>query len=346
MTIPLTAAVTFLVVALLTAAWQVISRRYALLDVPNARSSHAAPIATGAGVVIIAAFVPLAMLQYAVQGIPAELAAPLAAGGLLLGAVGIIDDFRDVSPRWRLLAQAIAAVGAIAMLGPPPELAQLSPSPLWQWILLAVVAVGVVWHVNLFNFMDGIDGIAAAQAVFVTTAAALLSWLAGHPELNALLLYLTAACAGFLVWNWPPAKIFMGNAGSGFLGFTLAVLALYSMARMMLPIWTWLILMATFLVDATATVVRRLLRGEDVLRAHRSHAYQWWAQHLGSHAKVTVAFALINVFWLLPLALAATFYSRQAPLITLAAIAPLVAIAWVPDAGRTGQAALERGKRG
>jgi Fuc2NAc and GlcNAc transferase len=194
--------------------------------------------------------------------------------------------------------------------------------------------------------MDGIDGIAAAQAVFVTTAAALLSWLAGHPELSALLLYLTAACAGFLVWNWPPAKIFMGNAGSGFLGFTLAVLALYSMAQMMLPIWTWLILMAAFLVDATATVVRRLLRGEDVFRAHRSHAYQWWAQRLGSHAKVTVAFALINVFWLLPLALAATFHRRQAPLITLAAIAPLLAIAWVPDTGRVGQAALERGKRG
>jgi Fuc2NAc and GlcNAc transferase len=182
--------------------------------------------------------------------------------------------------------------------------------------------------------MDGIDGIAGSQAVFVATTGALLSATGGEPGLNACLYGLAGACAGFLVWNWPPAKVFMGDVGSGFLGFVLACCALYSTARGLLSLWSWLILMSAFLADATTTLARRALRGEKLSQAHRSHAYQVCARRLGGHRRVTLAFTLINLLWLLPLAFAATRYPAQAPLLTALAMLPLCLLAALLGAGQ------------
>ena len=141
------------------------------------------------------------------------------------------------------------------------------------------------------------------------------------PATNAALVF-GAACAGFLLWNWPPAKIFMGDIGSGYIGYTVAVIALAAARDNPVALWIWLILGGIFFVDATATLVRRMFRGERIYEAHRSHAYQRLARRWGSHRPITFAVLLINVAWLAPCAGLATLHPEFA--------AGLCALAWFP----------------
>jgi Fuc2NAc and GlcNAc transferase len=156
--------------------------------------------------------------------------------------------------------------------------------------------------------------------------------LTGAPEAAvavdfALPALLAAATLGFLVWNFPPAKIFMGDAGSGFLGLMLAALSLQAAVLRPVLFWCWVVLLGVFVVDATVTLIRRLLRGERVYEAHRSHAYQHAAIAFGAHRPVTLAVAAINVCWLLPwaLAIAAGWVAGVVGLVL--AYVPLVALA-------------------
>jgi Fuc2NAc and GlcNAc transferase len=196
----------------------------------------------------------------------------------------------------------------------------------WAWVSRGVPFIGLIWLTNLFNFMDGIDGLAGTEAVCVSGFGAVLLLLNGFPSYARLSLALAAASLGFLVWNWPPAKIFMGDVGSGFLGFTLGVLALFSSKPGPELIWPWLILLAAFLVDATLTLLRRVFSHARWHEAHRSHAYQHAAQATGSHAKVTLAVAAINLGWLFPMAWAALRYPRAAPVLAAVAVIPLLYI--------------------
>jgi Fuc2NAc and GlcNAc transferase len=147
------------------------------------------------------------------------------------------------------------------------------------------------------------------------------------------------ASLGFLVWNWPPAKIFMGDVGSGFLGYLIAALATADGHDNPVAVWVWLILGGVFFVDATVTLARRTLRGDIVHEAHRSHAYQWLARRLGAHKPVTLAALALDVFWLLPSAYFALSHPKWAWWIVLAALAPLAVLALVAGAGRQEPAA-------
>jgi len=166
-----------------------------------------------------------------------------------------------------------------------------------------LAAVYIVWLLNLYNFMDGIDGIASVEAVCVCLGGALLYVLLGAANLALVPVLLAAAVAGFLCWNFPPARIFMGDAGSGFLGLVLAVLSLQAAWFKSDLLWSWIILLGVFVVDATFTLLRRLLRGDKVYEAHRSHAYQYASRQFAAHRPVTLAVMLINLVWLLPMAL-------------------------------------------
>jgi Fuc2NAc and GlcNAc transferase len=164
-------------------------------------------------------------------------------------------------------------------------------------------ALGIAWTVNLFNFMDGIDGIASAEAVFISWGGAWLAPLMGSAAaVPAVGCTFGAVCCGFLVWNWPPARIFMGDVGSGYLGFVLVVLALAATRENPAALAVWLILGGIFFCDAFVTLVRRLARGERLYQAHRSHAYQWLSRRWGSHRSVTLAVVCVNLGWLLPAA--------------------------------------------
>lgn len=318
--------------AVLTGALLRATRRLGMLDEPNERSSHSMPTPRGGGLAIVLVTTAALFVLERLGLASAEVVRALSWGGLAIAGVGLWDDRKSVAPVIRLAVQFAAAIWAVRCLGGLPALQiGVKAVPLgWMGDLLAVL--GIVWTVNLFNFMDGIDGIAGTEAVFVSTAAAALILLV-QGQLCAPALVFAAACAGFLVWNWPPAKIFLGDVGSGYLGFVIVVLAIANTRLAPASAWTWLILGGAFFIDATVTVVRRLKSGQRVHEAHRTHAYQRLARRWASHRKVTLLLLGVNVFWLLPWALLAAVRPTTAMIALGAALSPLALGAWMLGAG-------------
>ena len=316
-----------------------VARRMALsrgmMDVPNERSSHAAPTPRGGGVAIVVASLAASCVLFATHALSVQDFAALLGGGLPVAIIGLLDDRRPVSASVRLAVHLASAVWAVYILGGLPPIrfgAVVVHLAVWGDVL-AVFAI--IWMLNLFNFMDGIDGIAASEAIFVAAAGAILCGSTG-PDSSALFSGLTVAAAslGFLVWNWPPAKIFMGDVGSGYLGYVIGVLALTSAQENPDALWVWLILGGVFFVDATLTLLRRTLRGDRVYVAHRSHAYQWLSRRWKSHKSVTVGITAVNVLWLLPCAWFAVRNPVLAGWTTLVALAPVTLVAVSAGAGR------------
>jgi Fuc2NAc and GlcNAc transferase len=284
-------------------------RRYALsrslMDIPNARSSHSVPTPRGGGVAIVLSFLLALPLLASLGVVGWELAATLLGAGAGIAVLGFLDDHGHIAARWRLLGHFAAAVWALFWLEGLPPLSFFGFSLDMGWLGHGVAAVYLVWVLNLYNFMDGIDGIASVEAICVCLGGALLYSLSGlaQPTDVVLPLLLAAAVFGFLCWNFPPARIFMGDAGSGFLGITIGILSIQAAWVSPQLLWAWLILLGIFVVDATFTLFRRLLRGDKVYEAHRSHAYQYASRQYGRHLPVTIAVLLINLLWLLPVAL-------------------------------------------
>ena len=328
-----------LIVALLGAAvltgWiRSYARRHQILDVPNARSSHSVPTPRGGGVsIVLMTLVALCMTGLA-GWIPWDVVVSLLVGGVLVAGIGWLDDRSHIPARWRMLAHLVAAGWVIAGAGWVAELPIPGGDLALGWVAAPLGVLWIAWVLNLYNFMDGIDGIAGIEAVTVSAAAAGLLWHAEYPGLAFLVAAVGAASLGFLAWNWPPAKVFMGDAGSAFLGFTFGSLALITHALDALVIWSWLILLGVFLVDSTVTLVRRLLRGERVYEAHRSHAYQHASRHFRGHLPVTVSVGLINIAWLAPLALVAATWPEWGIILVLVAWAPLLVLALQFHAGQ------------
>ena len=312
--------------ALITAGVRAFLVSHGVMDLPNARSSHAVPVPRGGGVGIVVVFLSAVVCLLLRQVIPAKLAWALLGGGLAIAIVGLADDRFKLAPWPRLVVHCLAAGWAVWSLEPMAPFRFGGNTIVWVWLSRGVAFAGLIWLTNLFNFMDGIDGLAGMEAVCVSGFGAVLLFLNGLPSYAHLSWMLAAATLGFLVWNWPPAKIFMGDVGSGFLGFTLGTLALFSSKAGPGLIWPWLILLAAFFVDATVTLLRRMFSRARWHEAHRSHAYQHAAQAAGSHAKVTLAVAAINLGWLFPLAWAALRYPAGAPALAAIAIIPLLYI--------------------
>jgi Fuc2NAc and GlcNAc transferase len=259
----------------------------------------------------------------------------LIAGGGAVALTGYLDDRKTLPASIRICVHIIAASVAVMIVGGITEqsLRNIGFHGIWAGSLLGLIAM--TWSTNLFNFMDGIDGIAGSEAVFVAGAGALLNWgYGGDSGLTAAMLALAAATLGFLMWNWPPAQIFMGDVGSGFLGFTLAVLGLAASRHSATPIEVWAILSGVFLVDATVTLLIRIVRGDRWYEAHRLHAYQNLARRWQAHWPVTVLVIVIDLFWLFPWAWIAAIYPAHAMSYAIAALAPLIIIAVLGGAGR------------
>lgn len=310
--------VIFAVVVIITGflSWGLtgLVRRYAIrrgiLDIPNARSSHLVATPRGGGLAMVVVFLASIIFSALWGIISKELAWAICGGGLLVAGVGWLDDRRGLPLLPRAVVQGLAALWALGWLGGLPALdlgvTRLFLGPVGFLLGLA----GIVWCINLYNFMDGIDGLAGVEAVTVAGTAALL--LAGRkvglfPAAGATGTVMDAAgialvgallvpaAAGFLIWNWPPARIFMGDVGSGFLGFTFGALAVASENSGALPLLVWVLLLGVFVVDATATLLRRIRRGERWTEAHRTHAYQLAVQAGWTHKQVTLAVLGINL---------------------------------------------------
>lgn len=255
-------------------------RRRAILDRPNERSSHSTPTPRGGGIAVIATLV-LAWGCGAIL-LPAPAVWPILAGAIGLAILSWFDDLGGVAAIWRLLAQMVAVGGGLLTLQPlGPVLQGLAPAGLDSLIAGALW----LWFVNLFNFMDGIDGLAGTEAACIGSGIALLGVVAvGLPSGPVWGGTVAAAALGFLHWNWHRAHIFLGDVGSVPLGYLLGWLLLATAAE-----GQWeaaLILPLYYLADATVTLVRRILRGERIWRAHREHYYQRAVQRGLSHATV------------------------------------------------------------
>jgi UDP-N-acetylmuramyl pentapeptide phosphotransferase/UDP-N-acetylglucosamine-1-phosphate transferase len=277
------AAAAALLCGLATRALIPILRRRNVLDRPNERSSHTAPTPRGGGMALVGT-VLLAWLGLGLTGrVSPALIIGVLPGTMLLAAVSWIDDLRGLSPAIRLAAQGIAvAIGLCAL--------PATDNPLHAWLgpVLYFAAAGLlwIWWVNLFNFMDGIDGLAGSEAAAIGGGLLVFSLLGSgvDPARALLAAAILGAAFGFLLWNWSPARIFLGDVGSvplgyltGFLLIGLAAGGFWKIAAI-LPLY--------FLADATITLLRRLLRGERVWQAHRRHFYQQAVRNGLGHAAV------------------------------------------------------------
>lgn len=320
---------------ILTGALRQYALTRSLIDIPNARSSHAVPTPRGGGVSIVVSFLLAMMLATQTGLVSWLLAGALLGAGTGIALLGFLDDHGHISARWRLLGHFIAAIWALFCIGGLPPLIFFGFSLNLGLIGHVLGVFYLVWLLNLYNFMDGIDGIASVEAICVCLGGALLYWVTGKNDPAALLpLILACAVMGFLYWNFPQARIFMGDAGSGFLGITLGILSLQAAGIAPQLFWSWLILLGVFITDATYTLLHRLLRKEKVYEAHRSHAYQYASRRTGKHAPVTLTVALINLFWLLPIALWTGSGHLDGLLGLLLAYLPLVALAVKFNAGK------------
>lgn len=249
-----------LVCVLLIAA--MLRFRHALpMDEPNHRSLHMAPVPRSGGLGIMAG----AALGWAMLFVVADTGtlSPLLLAALGLCAFSLIDDLRGLSVIWRLIAQLLAAALVVSKLGLPGGL---------MLGLLAVLAI--TWMTNLFNFMDGANGLAGGMALFGFGFYALAAWMAGSTDIALVAACLAAAAAGFLLYNFDPARIFMGDAGSIPLGFLAAALGLAGWVKGCWPLLFPVLVFSPFIVDASVTLSKRLLRREKIWHAHREHYYQ------------------------------------------------------------------------
>ncbi len=313
-------------------------RRYALsksiLDVPNERSSHSVPTPRGGGGAIIIVFLLCLPLLWLTSIIDVVSLVALMGAGLLVSVVGFIDDHGHVPARWRLVAHFSAASWLLFWFGGLPSISMFGSMLDLGMFGNLLASVAIVWLLNLYNFMDGIDGIAGIEALTSSVVAGLLFFIfIEHEVMLTMTMLMSASVVGFLVWNLPPAKIFMGDAGSGFVGLMLGAFALQSAHISPQMLWVWLILLGVFIVDATYTLIRRLLRREKVYDAHRSHAYQYASREYGSHKLVTLSVFLINVCWLAPWSAAVAYGGIDGAEGLLYAYAPLLWLVWYFHAG-------------
>ncbi len=298
-----------------------------MLDIPNVRSSHSVPTPRGGGLGLVLTFMFGSILYAVFSEIPAGIIGGVMLSSALIAIVGFVDDHYHLPAPLRLAAHILASV-----------LFLYSVELNMGWLGYAVACFSMVWLLNLYNFMDGIDALAGAETVFVVAAVIFILWLdGGYFPYGPWLAVLGVAVGGFLVWNRPPAKIFMGDVGSGFLGFTLASFAILTSSQQGVNVWTWLILSAVFIVDATVTLLRRIVRGECFWKAHRSHAYQILSRRYCSHLRVTVAILAVNICWLLPWAVISARWPSSGFLCALAAIFPLLILALRIGAGTTNE---------
>ena len=305
-------------------------RRYALRRgiraSVNFRSLHKEEIPRGGGVVVAAVFSIASVAACAAGALPTHLTLLLAVGGAAGALFGFIDDVREVRASIKILAHGCLAAWGVAVLSQTAQFAsEFEISGPALTLVLPSIFLVFVWFINLYNFIDGIDGMAITGCLYICIASILILLVTGGDSATVFALALLAACSvGFLIFNLPPARIFMGDAGSIFLGYTIAGLLVFTVVSRQMSIWTWLAILSYFIGDTTVTGTYRLIRVRKWYGAHRSHAYQNLARIYNSHALVTYGVNLYNYLWALPLALWSALVPANAPIAAMLALAPTV----------------------
>ena len=306
-----------------TAVALTYARRHGLLDQPGKRRSHTQPTPRGGGIGIVAAIL--------LAGVPAWGAldpalhwsqpAALGVGMLAVALIGWRDDHAPLPVAPRLLVHA----GAALLVGACVLAAWTVPSP-QKWWMLVPLAIVLIGFINIHNFMDGIDGILGQQGLFVMLGCGALAIGSGYVGLAGLAFASAAGCLGFLAFNVPPARIFMGDVGSGALGLAIGAVGLLLVQRDPAMLWPCLILSSAFLTDSGLTLVRRMLAGQRWYAPHRQHLYQWLVRVNWSHARTDVAYMIWNLAIAAPLAWAASRWPARGPWFCAAAYAAAIVV--------------------
>jgi Fuc2NAc and GlcNAc transferase len=313
-------------------------RQYALarhvLDIPNVRSSHSLPTPRGGGV----GFVGIFLLYCLYLNLSSQLAfwdmLGIVVPCFLVACLGFIDDHRSIAAKWRLLGHFVAAAFALYCFGGMKTLIPFEWDQRILTVLTSIFAMFyLVWFLNLYNFMDGINGLASVEAICICLGGLLLDTDLGFVSFENLLRLLASLVAGFLCWNFPKARIFMGDVGSGFLGILIGIFSIKAANFSPDCFWSWLILSAVFIVDATVTLIRRMLSGCAIDEPHRQHAYQQAADLFASHAKVTLGVLVINLVWLFPIAILVASHHVMGPIGLLIAYVPLIILVCLLQSG-------------
>lgn len=277
----------------LTRHFPAFAAHWGLLDKPNQRSAHHVIKPRGAGVVFISLWLAACLVAGLSGRVNGFLLLALLPGTLLIAGVSLLDDRYSLRARTRFMIQCVAALFLLLTVGGSQDL-NFGMILISGGILTSLLILGTcLWSVNLFNFMDGIDGIAGVEALFVMGGGAFFLFMTGAHELAWLAVLLCGAVSGFLWWNWPDSRLFMGDVGSASLGFLVIAFALVGQSYG-IPLTVWLILYGIFVFDATVTLIRRLLAGERWYEAHQSHAYQRLCQLGWGHRKVLLGVVLLN----------------------------------------------------
>ncbi len=316
------------VVFILSFIFTGLYRRYALrksiLDHPNDRSSHTVSTPRGGGIALAIAWITGLFIFFLNGKIEAKLFYALASG-IFLAILGFSDDILDLSPRIRILVQIGCGLLGLYFLGGLNSLYTGAGEKVISILLNFLSFFAILWAINLFNFLDGIDGYISTEVIFIGTSAWLLTG-----DITGLLL--ASATLGFLIWNWEKAKIFMGDSGSTLLGFSVAILAIYHHNNHLSSIPVWLILTSVFWVDATVTLFRRMRNREKLSVAHRKHAYQRIVQSGFSHQKTVLWSLLLNLIGLGLAFLAVVFISWQWIFLLTDVILLLIVLKWIDKA--------------
>ena len=288
---------------------RVFALKNKIVSIPNERSLHVVPTPHGGGLAIVISWYMGISILFLSDIIDSTLYFALLSGAILT-IVGLIDDLIGLKASIRLFFHFVTAIIAFVLLGGLRQLVIPGIEMNYLFLVYPLAIIGMVWFINLFNFMDGVDGFASLEAI---TICLVLFFLSGS-IINLLLL---ACISGFLFWNWPKAKIFMGDVGSTQLGFILVVLGIYFHNTYHFSILNWIMLTSPFWFDATLTLYRRWRNGEKLGEAHRKHAYQRIVQAGFSHLKVNMFLLIINSFVVIMILIYREIKFLQIPLFVL-----------------------------
>jgi Fuc2NAc and GlcNAc transferase len=330
---------TLILVFLYTHALIYLSYAYAkrhLMQAPHFRGTHTRTIPRGVGLaVVIVCLITIVTLFIAPGFFPKPFALGLLLGGVFIAGIGFIDDHQHVQPMIRLWIQSFGVIAVLYLIGGFPELYLFNHAFYVGWFGHILAFLGMLWLINLYNFIDGIDGQAGTQTVFLAINLALMAYFIDFYSLGWLMVILAASMSAFLCWNWQPAKVFMGDVCSCFLGFLFASLMALTARDNTIPLLCWLILLALPIVDMSYTLVVRLIKGYSYHEAHCSHAFQHAVARYGSHQAVVLRGLAINLFWLAPFAWIAFLQPQYDVYCFILAVAPIFYIVIKLKAGQS-----------
>ena len=316
----------FLITAIGLHYYRKIAINRSILSNPNHRTLHISPTPRGGGIVFASVFVFFAFLLWLNNQTSNDIFLIICIGGTVALLFGFVDDIKNLSAIIKLFLQIALAGWAVYLL---------DGGPLYSinWIpnILAIVLTMffLVWAMNAYNFVDGIDGIATSGAILSSIAIALAIVVSNGYIISAELLFLLfSTMLSFLIFNWPPAKIFMGDSGSVFLGYFFGCMVLYTIMRGEVSIWSWIIVFGYYISDTTITQITRLIMVRKWYFAHRSHAYQNFARITNSHLRTNLFFILYYLIWLLPLLIWSLLEPDNAEFISIIALCPALVFSY------------------